>query len=176
MADYTFLNPDTDQALDRDLLIAYLNVGEKATPKWAPIGCRVESSNEERDWQRESKKDIMGHTHNSMKKPITTQSFDPWPLAGNDAAQKKLWELAIANEDATALSNMDIMVVHKYVTVGSAPFAVRNDACSVEVTSLGGEGGGSLDIAVTVTYGGTRTIGTATVSGDSVTFAAGSSD
>lgn len=158
--EYAFITPDTDQAFDRDLLILYLNTGEKATPKWAPVGCRVESSNEEKDWQRESKKDIMGHTHNTMKKPITTQGFDPWPLAGNDEAQKMLWELAIAEEDAAKLSNMDILVVHGYVEVDGKPFAVRHDASSIEVTSLGGDGGGTLNIAATVTYGGNRTKGT----------------
>lgn len=172
MADkeYSFITPDTDQAFDRDLMIAYLNVGETATPEWAPVGCRVESSNSEKDWQRESKKDIMGHTHNTMKKPITTQSFDPWPLAGNDKAQKLLWELAIAKEDAAKLSSMDVMVVHGYVKVDDKPFAERNDGSSIEVTSIGGDGGGTLNIACTVTYGGTRTVGTVTEAGGKITF------
>lgn len=173
---YTFINADSDQAFDRNLLVAFLNVGEKATPQWAPIGCRVLSSSEERDWQRESNKDIMGHTHNTMKKPITTQSYEPWPLAGNDAAQKKLWELAVADEDSAKLSNMDILVVHKYVTVNGKPWAVRHDASSIEVTSLGGDGGGSLNIDTTITYGGTRTTGTVDESGGEVTFTPGTSE
>lgn len=173
MATYTFKNADTDQAIDRELLIAYLNTGTKESPVWSPMGCRVESSSMENDWQRESKKDIMGHTHNTMKKPITTQNFDPWPLAGNDAAQKYLWEKAIVEEDAAALCNLDILVVHSYVTVDEGAFlAIRNDACSVEVTSFGGDGGASLDMATSVTYGGTRTVGSATVTDGTVKFAA----
>lgn len=174
MADYTFLNEKTDQAIGRELMIAYLNTGTSEAPVWSPMGCRVESSGMEMDWQRDSKKDIMGHTHNTMKKPITTQSFDPWPLAGNDVAQKYLWNLAIVEENAAALGNLDILVVHSYVKSGAsdAALAIRNDACSVEVTSFGGDGSGSLDMATTVTYGGTRTVGTATVSKGVVTFAA----
>ena len=58
-------------------------------------------------------------------------------------------------------------------TAGTATFAERYSACSVEVTSLGGEGGGNIGMATTVTYGGTRSVGTASVSNGSVTFAVG---
>lgn len=173
MAIYIFKNATSDQAIDRELLIAYLNTGTYEVPVWSPLGCRVESSNMENDWQRESKKDIMGHTHNTMKKPITTQNFDPWPLAGNDVAQKYIWEKAIVDEDAAALCNLDILVVHSYVTVDDDKvLAIRNDACSVELTSFGGDGGASLDMSTSVTYGGKRTVGAATVANGEVTFAA----
>jgi hypothetical protein len=32
----------------------------------------------------------------------------------------------------------------------------------IEVTGLGGEGGGNIGMPITVTFGGTRTLGTAT--------------
>ena len=35
------------------------------------------------------------------------------------------------------------------------------EKCMVEVTGLGGEGGGSVGMPINVTYGGTRTKGTA---------------
>ena len=52
---------------------------------------------------------------------------------------------------------MDMLIVHTY-----AGFAERYESCMVEVTGLGGEGGGSVGMPINVTYGGKRTIGTAT--------------
>ena len=56
-----------------------------------------------------------------------------------------------------ALAAMDMLIVHTY-----AGFAERYESCMVEVTGLGGEGGGSVGMPINVTYGGTRTKGTAT--------------
>lgn len=164
MAEYTFTTP-AGQTVARELLIAYLNVSENATPEWAAVGKRVEDSSEEYDWSTESKKDILGDTYGTMKKPIITQSFEPCELDSGDKAQLKIWELAVVKQDAQALANMDMLIVHTY-----AGFAERYESCMVEVTGLGGEGGGSTGMPMNVTYGGTRTIGTATVSEGKVTF------
>ena len=48
-------NTPPGQTVGRELLIAYLNVGETASPEWAPIGKRVEDSSIEFDWQTETK-------------------------------------------------------------------------------------------------------------------------
>ena len=56
-----------------------------------------------------------------------------------------------------ALAAMDMLIVHAY-----SGFAERYESCTVEVTGLGGEGGGSIGMPINVTYGGTRTKGTAT--------------
>ena len=74
MADYNF-SGNTGEAIARELLLLYLNTGTKEVPVWSLIGHRVEDSSMELDWQRESIKDIVGTTRNSMKKPIITQSF-----------------------------------------------------------------------------------------------------
>ncbi len=92
-----------------------------------------------------------------MKKPVITQSFEPCELDSGDAAQQKIWKLAVVDQDAMALAAMDMLIVHTY-----AGFAERYEACMVEVTGLGGEGGGSVGMPINVTYGGTRTKGTAT--------------
>ena len=58
-----------------------------------------------------------------------------------------------------------MLIVHLYAgTADSAMFAERYTACSIEPSSLGGAGGGSLSMPISVTYGGQRTTGTAAVS------------
>ncbi len=164
MATYTF-NTTEGQTVARELLIAYLNTGTSDSPVWSPIGKRVEDSSEEYDWSTETKRDIHGNTWGTMKKPIITQTFEPCELDAADVAQKKIWDLAVVKQDAMALSNMDMLIVHIY-----AGFAERYESCMVANTDIGGEGGGSVGMALDVTYGGTRTIGAATVANGKVTF------
>jgi hypothetical protein len=66
---------------------------------------------------------------------------------------------------------MDVLVVHAYAgTANTAVFAERNEASSIEVTGLGGAGGGNIEMPITVTYGGDRTVGTAAMANGTVTF------
>lgn len=164
MADYDF-NTIEGQTIARELLILYLNTGSSGEPKWSPIGKRVEDSSLEIDWQKESKQDIMGNTYNTMKKPIITQSFEPWELSKGDAAQSSIWKKAFVDQDAQALCNMDLLLVHAYVgTKTTAAFAERYDTSAIEVTGLGGAGGGNIGMPITATFGGERAIGTANIS------------
>ena len=174
MATYTFNTP-AGQTIARELLIAFLNTGTSSNPTWSAVGKRVEDSSAEYDWQTETKKDILGSTYGTMKKPIITQAFEPCELDSGDAAQKKLWDDGVLNQDAQAMANQDMLIVHLYTTNGEtspASFAERYSACMVEITGLGGEGGGNLGMPINVTYGGTRTLGTATISSGVVTFTA----
>lgn len=171
MADMTF-NTTENQTIGRALLILYLNTGTTSAPVWSPVGKRVEDSSMELDWQRESKKDILDNTYSTMKDPIITQSFDPWELANGDAAQLSIWNKAIREHDAQALCSMDMMVAHLYAGTTNAAFAERYTACAVEVTGLGGAGGGNIGMPISVTFGGTRTTGTANVADGTVTFSA----
>lgn len=167
---YEFNTAD-NQTIARELLLLFLNTGTKEQPVWSPIGKRVEESSMELDWQRESKKDIMGNTYNTMKKPVITQTFEPWELAKGDSAQEKVWLLAFVEQNAQALCNMDVLVVHAYAgTANTAVFAERNASSSIEVTGLGGAGGGNIEMPITVTYGGERTVGTAKMESGTVTF------
>lgn len=170
MADYEF-NTTEGQTIDRALLIAYLNTGTSSAPAWSPIGKRVEDSSQEFDWSEETKQDILGSTYTTMKKPVITQTFDPCELDAGDEAQKKIWNLAIVQQDNNALTNMDMLIVHLYAgTANTAVFAERYESCMIKPTGLGGEGGGSIGMPIDVTYGGKRTIGTASVSDGTVTF------
>lgn len=169
MADMTFVTAE-NQTVSRNLLVLYLNTGTKDAPAWSPIGKRVEDSSMELDWQRETKKDILNNTYSSMKDPIITQSFDPWELANGDKAQLFIWNKAIRDHDAAALANMDMLIVHLYAGAKDAAFAERYESSSVETTGLGGAGGGSVGMPITVTFGGTRTVGSAKVANGEVTF------
>lgn len=167
MSDYTFTTTP-GQTVARELLIAYLNTGTAGEPVWSVIGKRVEDSSNEYDWQTETKKDILGDTYGKMKKPIIMQSFDPCELDAADVAQKKIWDLAVVKQDVASLAAQDMLIVHSY-----AGFAERYSSCMIEVTGLGGEGGGSVGMPINVTYGGVRTVGKASISTSGVvTFTA----
>ena len=160
MADLTF-NTNSGQTIAREMLIVYLNTGTTAAPVWSAVGKRVEDSSTEIDWDTETIRDILGATYGTMKKPTVKQTFEPCHLDAGDAAQVKLWNLAIKDQDAQALAAQDMLLVHFYAGTASTPFAERYAACMVEVTGLGGEGGGNVGMPITVTFGGTRTTGTA---------------
>ena len=169
MPDITF-NTEAGRTIARELLIAYLNTGTTSTPVWSAIGKRVEDSDTEYDWDTETKRDILGSTYGKMKKPTITQSFDPCELDAGDAAQVKLWNIAVKDQDAQALAAQDMLIVHFYA---GSNFAERYESCMIEITGLGGEGGGDIGMPINVTYGGTRTTGTATKAADgTVTFTA----
>lgn len=169
MADIEF-NTNAGETIARELLIAYLNTGTNDTPVWSPIGKRVEDSSIEFDWSTETSSDILGNTFTTGKKATKTQSFDPWDLDADDAAQKKIWNLAVKDNNVNALLNLDMLIVHFYA---GQNFAERYESCAVLPSSVGGEGGGNIGMSVDVTYGGTRTVGTATKGSDgAVTFTA----
>ncbi len=154
-------NTTAGRTIAREMLIAYLNTGTGATPVWSPLGKRVEESSTELDWESETIRDILGSTYGTLKKPKITQTFEPCDLDGGDAAQLKLWNLAVKDQDAQALAAQDMLIVHFYAGESATPFAERYAACMVEITGLGGDGGGNVGMPITVTYGGERTVGTA---------------
>lgn len=170
MADMSF-NTTAGAVVERKLLILYLNTGTATEPVWSPIGKRVEDSSAEYDWGEESKTDIFGNTYTTMKKPTITQSFDPCELDAGDVAQVRIWNQAIKDQDVTAMTNNDLLVVHAYAgTADTGVFAERYSACMVKPSSLGGSS--NVGMPVDVTFGGKRTTGTAAVSEGGVTFTA----
>lgn len=173
MPDLEF-NTTEGLTIARELLIAYINTAKtSASPTWTPIGKRVEESDLEQDWGSETIKDVLGNTWTTLQKPTITQSFDPLPLDAGDPAGVKIWNLAIKDQDAQALANQDMLIVHYYAgsdEPSTANFAERYSGCAISVTRLGGTGGGNLEIGFDVTYGGERAIGTVANSGGTVTF------
>lgn len=170
MADLTF-NTTAGAVVERKLLILYLNTGTYLSPTWSRIGKRVEDSSMEYDWGEESKTDIFGETYTTMKSPVITQTFDPCELDAGDTAQVKIWNMAIKDQDVAAMTNNDMLVVHTYAgTANTAVFAERYSSCMVKPSGLGGSS--NVGMPIDVTFGGTRTKGTATVNAGVVTFSA----
>ena len=168
MADLTF-NTVAGQVIAREMLIAYLNTGTSSTPVWSPVGKRVEDSSAEYDWQEESKVDIFGKTYTTFKKPIVSQTFDPCELDSEDVAQVKIWNQAVKDQDIGAMTNNDMLIVHLYAgTANTAVFAERYSSCAVKPSGLGGSD--TVTMPIDVTYGGTRTVGTAAINDGVVTF------
>lgn len=169
MEDLTF-NTTPGATVARELLICYLNTGTADAPVWSPVGKRVEDSSIELDWATETKVDIFGDTYTTGKKATKTQSFEPWELDASDVAQKKIWNLAIKDNDVNQLLNQDMLLAHLYAGDTGAVFAERYESCAVLPTGLGGEGGGSVGMPIDVTFGGKRTIGTISNTGGDITF------
>lgn len=168
MADLIF-NTTAGAVVERKLLILYLNTGTSEAPVWSPVGKRVEDSSMEMDWGEESKTDIFGDTWTTMKKPIITQTFEPCELDAGDAAQIKLWNQAIKDQDVAAMANNDMLIVHAYAgTADTAVFAERYPASTVKPSGLGGSA--TVGMPIDVTFGGKRAVGTAKVADGAVTF------
>ena len=164
MADYNFTtNPG--ETVARELLVAYLNTGTAESPVWSPLGKRVEDSSAEYDWGESTSQDILGNAWAKLKKPIITQTFEPCDLDAGDEAQKKIWQYAVVEQNAQALSNMDLLIAHLY-----AGFGERYESCMVKPSSLGGEGGGNIGMPLDITYGGERSIGSVTNTGGTIKF------
>lgn len=165
MADAIF-NTQPGVTVARELLLACLNTGTAISPVWAKVGKRVEDSSMEFDWQTENKTDIFGDIYATGKKAIRTQTFDPCELDSEDEAQQKIWKLAVRDNDVNQLLNQDMLIIHLYAggtEPGNGNFAERYASCSVLPSGLGGGGGGSVGMPIDVTYGGTRTLGTASI-------------
>ena len=171
MADMTF-NTQAGAVVERKLLILYLNTGTSEAPVWSAVGKRVEDSSMEMDWGEEKKTDIFGDTYTTMKRPIITQTFEPCELDAGDAAQMKIWNQAIKDQDVAAMSNNDLLVVHAYAgTADTAVFAERYPSSAVKPSGLGGSS--NVGMPIDVTFGGARSVGTAKVANGVVTFTAG---
>lgn len=171
MDDMTFNTP-SGAAVARKLLILFLNTGTDTSPVWSKVGKRVEDSSMEYDWGKESKTDILGDTYTTMKTPIITQTFDPCELDSGDAAQVKIWNQAIRDQDVAAMANNDLLVVHSYTGAPSeGAFAERFPASAVSPTGLGGSS--NVGMPIEVTFGGTRQVGMAKKGTDGITFTAG---
>jgi hypothetical protein len=161
MPDATFNTPE-NQTIAREQLICCINVATYSSPTWAVIGTHVEDSSIEFDWGEETSQDILGITHSTMKKPTLTQSFDGVKLYEGDAAYEHIWTEAIKQQNPQALANEDMLIVHLYADSAAAPFAERYPSSMVKPTSIGGEGGGFIEMPFDATYGGEREVGTAT--------------
>lgn len=154
----------------REHLLLFANTGTSDAPEWAIIGRHVESSDMEYDYSKEDKKDIVGNTYSELKKPIVTQTFDSIPVMGGDPVIERIYDNT-RRQDISAMTQNDLLVVHKYAGEAAAYEAERYTASTILCTRQGGDGGGFLTYGLDVTFGGDHELGTATIAaGGSVTF------
>ena len=168
---YRFNTP-AGQTVERKLYLCCGNSGTAEAPQWGKLGKRVEDSSAEMDWSEESKQDILGGTYTTMKTPVISQTFDPCELDPGDEYQQHVWQLAVVEQNASALCSQDLLRIHLYaVDEQGRAFAERFPSSMVKPSGLGGEGGGSLTMPIDVTFGGVREVGTASVAADgTITF------
>ena len=168
---YRFNTP-AGQTVERKLYLCCGNSGTAEAPKWGKLGKRVEDSSAEMDWSEESKQDILGGTYTTMKTPVISQTFDPCELDPGDEYQQHVWQLAVVEQNASALCSQALLRIHLYaVDEQGRAFAERFPSSMVKPSGLGGEGGGSLTMPIDVTFGGVREVGTASVAADgTITF------
>lgn len=168
---------ETGKTARREQLITYYNCATFLSPSWDAIGCRVTDSNIELDWGEDTAQDILGHTHTSVKEPTITQDAEDFELEEGQPAYQDIWERGVRDHDSS-VAHRDLLIVHTYYAPdGESPtafFAERYPDSAVLPTSIGGEGGGALKMNISVTYGGVREVGTASISSSGVvTFTAG---
>ena len=159
MPNATFNTPD-GQSIAREMLVCFLNTGSYASPTWNPIGTSVDNSDMNLDWSVESSQDILGNVNVSMKTPVVTQSFDGVELREGDPAYEYIWTNGVQNHDAQTMSACDVMIAHLYAGTSATPFAERYPKSAIAPTSIGGEGGGVINMPFDLTCGGEREVGT----------------
>lgn len=165
-------NTPAGQTISRKLYLVCGNYGTAQAPQWGRLGKRVEDSSAELDWGEESKQDVLGDTYSTMKTPTITQTFDPCELDSGDEYQQHVWQLAVVDQDASALCSQDLLRIHLYaVDEAGNCFAERYPSSMVKPSGLGGEGGGALTMPMDITFGGAREVGSASVAADgTITF------
>ena len=171
MADVNSFNTTPGAAIERKMMILYLNTGAAETPVWSPIGRRVVDSSMAFDWSKETNTDILGVTRTNVKAPILNQTFEPCELDAEDAAQYKIWIDAVKKQDLAAVVNQDLLVIHTYEgSSTTGVFAERYPNSAVLPSSLGGSS--HLGMPIDVTFGGERSVGTAKSAAGVLTFTA----
>ena len=105
--------------------------------------------------------------------PTTSFTSPPTPITAAALPRRRLTPVRVGGMVAAAavaaLAEQDMMIVHCYAgTKDTAMFAERYSGCAIEVKSLGGDK--TVDMPFDVTYGGTRTVGTAAIADGVATF------
>lgn len=173
MAELEF-NTTAGQTIEREKLICYMQTGtttgQNPKPIWAPLGKRVADSTEAYDWSEETAMDILGVSRTTLRTPQLSQTFDPVKLDAEDSPAIKVWNIAIKDRNAKGLTGFTLLIVHLYADNDGSAFAEQYDSCAVYPSGIGGSGGGDIEMPLEVRFGGTRTVGKATITNGSVTF------
>ena len=149
--------------------------GTASTPVWDLVGYKLESGDMSIEYETdETKKDILGNTFVELAGPKRSFDLSDWNIVQGSAIQVDCMNALRyeANGGMAYLeSGGDFCLVHHYAgTAGTAMLAERWKGCSMKPGRLGGDGGANLTTDITITMGGDKEIGTASISSGTMTF------
>lgn len=162
----------SDTTVARKELVAYLNTGTAEAPEWAPIGWHCTDAAMSVDVDTDTQKDILGNVFTDASTPELTQDFDPLPIRQGlqeDKLQQLLHDQWMSQDFS---KTYDTLVVYLYAGTGTpGTAACKYDAHHFPASTIvPGDFGGSaedpLNRAITIHYGGTLEVGTATINPD----------
>ena len=164
----------TETTVARKELVAYLNTGTSQAPVWTAIGWHCTDASMSVEVDTDTQKDILGNVFTNASTPELTQDFDPLPIRrvqqGSDNALQQLLHNQWMSQDFSG--TYDTLIVYLYAGTGSPGTAnCQYDAHHFPASTIvPGDFGGSaedpLNRAITVYYGGTVEVGTATINPD----------
>lgn len=163
-----------ERTVARKELVAYLNTGTSETPEWTAIGWHCTDSSMSVEVDTDTQKDILGNVFTNASTPELTQDFDPLPIrqgtsAGADKLQQLLHDQWMSQDFS---KTYDTLIVYLYAgegTPGTAQCkydAHRFPASTITPGDFGGSAEDPLNRPITVYYGGTVEVGTATINPD----------
>lgn len=153
----TAFNLTAGQEAARNLFTVWLNIGTSIAKDWACVGAGVEDASMDVEIDKETTTDILGVTRTKINSIQRSMSFDSMTITGGDEILLKLHNLLYA-EDPTALSNLEVMVVHGYVGAAGSYEAELFPTSAVTPTSWGGTS--TVQVAVDIDFGGAKLKGT----------------
>lgn len=153
----TSFNLTAGQQAARNLFTVWLNIGTTAEKDWVCVGSGVEDASMDFSIDKETTTDILGVTKTKINSIQRSMSFDSMTITGGDEVILKLYNL-LYNEDQTALSNLEVMIVHGYAGTAGSYEAELFPTSAVTPTSWGGSS--TVDVAVDIDFGGTKAKGT----------------
>ena len=151
------------QLIPRNLVATYVDLSTDSTPIWYLLGTRVEDAAIELNGDIEETTDILGNVYAEYSNIKPSMSMSPYPVTHGSAVHKILL-LHYLNKDWAKFSTFKCMNVFGFVrpgtsgTTASAGFAAETyDACTLEITSLGGDTKTNMDF--TIHFGGNVQVG-----------------
>ena len=162
----------TETTVARKELVAYLNTGTADAPVWTAIGWHCTDSSMSVEVDTDTQKDILGNVFTNASTPELTQEFDPLPIrqgTTTDALQQLLHNQWMTQNFS---GTYDTLIVYLYAGTGTPGTAeCQYDAHHFPASTIvPGDFGGSaedpLNRPITVYFGGTLEVGTATINPD----------
>ena len=169
MAVATDFNVGAGVKAPRNKLMTFVNVGTSSTPEYEILGRGVEDSSIDLNADKESVKDILGHTETTVNGWEATQSFEPFTVRGGSKlalALHRIWQ----NKQPELLSKFDVLIVYGYIdgtATGSFEAELQSN-CTIDPQSIGGSA--YVDMPIEVSYSNDSVLGTVVISDGVPTF------